>query len=295
MTVSSAEDMIPAWVDGALTPVPKLEVHQRGLRHKAVSVFVLDAGRVLIQRRALGKYHTPGLWANTCCTHPRWDEDPAHCAVRRLAEELGISGLFPAFADQVEYRADVGAGLIEHELVDIFTAEAGPDLRVVPNPDEVMETRLHDRAYGPDFRRLGRSRALGLRGKPGQQDRRHLIWHFLMEQMAKPCDFGIGRVRHMGDRIARHLGRHGGVAVGRDQKHRVLQRGQAGHKPIQPPLRHHAQRAADMGRVAHQRKVLRGCPRVSTPPCQQKAWPPRRVPSAETSPPPPRQRCQGRH
>lgn len=144
MTVSSAEEMIPAWVDGALTPVPKLEVHQRGLRHKAVSVFVLDAGRVLIQRRALGKYHTPGLWANTCCTHPRWDEDPAHCAVRRLAEELGISGLFPAFADQVEYRADVGAGLIEHELVDIFTAEAGPDLRVVPNPDEVMETRWVD-------------------------------------------------------------------------------------------------------------------------------------------------------
>lgn len=141
---SSAEEMIPAWVDGQLTPVGKLEVHQRGLRHKAVSVFVIDRGRVLIQRRALEKYHTPGLWANTCCTHPRWSEDPATCAVRRLREELGITGLLPAFADQVEYRADVGAGLIEHELVDIFVAEAGPAMTLAPNPDEVMATRWVD-------------------------------------------------------------------------------------------------------------------------------------------------------
>ena len=136
--------MIPAWVDGQLTPVGKLEVHQRGLRHKAVSVFVVDKGLVLIQRRALSKYHTPGLWANTCCTHPRWNEDAATCAVRRLREELGISGLFPAFADRVEYRADVGGGLTEHELVDIFVADAGTALVVAPNPDEVMETRWVD-------------------------------------------------------------------------------------------------------------------------------------------------------
>ena len=141
---AETEELIPAWVDGALAPVGKLAVHQRGLRHKAVSVFVIDAGRVLIQRRALSKYHTPGLWANTCCTHPRWNEDAASCAVRRLREELGITGLFPAFADRVEYRADVGAGLTEHELVDIFVAEAGPDLLVAPNPDEVMETRWVD-------------------------------------------------------------------------------------------------------------------------------------------------------
>jgi len=143
-TLASAEEMIPAWVNGVLTPVGKLEVHQRGLRHKAVSVFVMDGARVLIQRRALAKYHTPGLWANTCCTHPRWDEDAATCAVRRLREELGINGLVPAFADRVEYRADVGQGLTEHELVDIFVAEAGPELRIDPNPDEVMDTRWVD-------------------------------------------------------------------------------------------------------------------------------------------------------
>ena len=145
-TLTSAEEMIPAWVDGRLTPVGKLEVHQRGLRHKAVSVFVMDGNRVLIQRRALSKYHTPGLWANTCCTHPRWDELAEPCAQRRLREELGITGLQTVFADQVEYRADVGRGLTEHELVDIFVAEAGPDLRIAPNPDEVMATRWVDLA-----------------------------------------------------------------------------------------------------------------------------------------------------
>lgn len=145
MTVTvDVEEMIPAWVDGRLTPVGKLEAHQKGLRHKAVSVFVVEGARVLIQRRALSKYHTPGLWANTCCTHPRWDEDPATCAVRRLREELGITGLFPAFADRVEYRADVGSGLIEHELVDIFVAEAAKGLSVTPNPDEVAEVRWVD-------------------------------------------------------------------------------------------------------------------------------------------------------
>ena len=132
---------IPAWVDGTLTAVEKLEVHRRGLRHKAVSVFVIRKGELLLQRRALTKYHTPGLWANTCCTHPDWDESPSDCAVRRLEEELGITDLVPEFRDQIEYRADVGNGLIEHELVDVFVAESVEHLRLEPNPDEVMETR----------------------------------------------------------------------------------------------------------------------------------------------------------
>lgn len=143
-TQPQLEEMIPAWVNGNLTPVAKLEVHQRGLRHKAVSVFVTDGPKVLIQRRALTKYHTPGLWANTCCTHPRWDEAAADCAQRRLAEELGISGLRPVYADRVEYRADVGGGLVEHEVVDIFVAPSGPELSLTPNPEEVAETAWVD-------------------------------------------------------------------------------------------------------------------------------------------------------
>ena len=141
MSDTIVREMIPAWVDGRLVPVEKLDVHKRGLRHKAVSVFVMSGPKVLIQKRAAGKYHTPGLWANTCCTHPRWTETPVDCAVRRLREELGITGLYPAHRDRVEYRAEVGNGLIEHEVVDIFLAEATPDMPLNPNPDEVAETR----------------------------------------------------------------------------------------------------------------------------------------------------------
>lgn len=137
--------MIPAWVNGELTPVDKLEVHVKGLKHKAVSVFVMDGKRVLIQRRALGKYHTPGLWANTCCTHPHWNEDAGTCAVRRLEDELGIKGVYPVYRDQLEYRADVGGGLIEHEVVDLFVAPASAaTLKLDLNPEEVMDTRWVD-------------------------------------------------------------------------------------------------------------------------------------------------------
>lgn len=133
--------MIPAWIDGTLVPVEKLKAHQLGLRHKAVSVFVLNGQEILLQQRAKGKYHTPGLWANTCCTHPEWDEDAADCAIRRLDEELGITGHDVVFRHQLEYRADVGNDLIEHELVDVFVTQATPALHIAQNPEEVMATR----------------------------------------------------------------------------------------------------------------------------------------------------------
>lgn len=139
--MTAPADLIPVWIEGRLAPFDKLAAHLEGRRHKAVSVFVMDGNRVLIQRRALGKYHTPGLWANTCCTHPHWDEAPLDCAVRRLREELGIEGLTPVFADRVEYRADVGGDMTEHEVVDIFTARAPDGLCVTANPAEVMDVR----------------------------------------------------------------------------------------------------------------------------------------------------------
>lgn len=132
--------LIPAWENGVLQPIDKMDVHRRGLKHKAISVFVTEGDRVLIQRRALNKYHTPGLWANTCCTHPHWGESDLDCAERRLREELGITGLALCHAGEIEYRADVGAGLIEHELVQVYTARVMPDLSITPNPDEVADT-----------------------------------------------------------------------------------------------------------------------------------------------------------
>ncbi len=138
------EIMIPAWVNGTLQPVEKLLAHQKGYKHKAVSVFVMSGGKILIQQRAAHKYHTPQLWANTCCTHPEWEEDPHHCAIRRLDEELGIQGLYPKYRGTVEYRADVGNNLIEHEVVEVFVAETSLTLPMSPNPDEVMGTRWVD-------------------------------------------------------------------------------------------------------------------------------------------------------
>ncbi|MCB1335284.1 MAG: isopentenyl-diphosphate Delta-isomerase [Roseivivax sp.] len=133
-------DMIPAWVDGTLTPVEKLDAHRRGLRHKAVSVFVFCGDAVLLQRRAMAKYHTPGLWANTCCTHPHWEEPAGDCAVRRLKQELGLHGMAPEWLQQVEYRADVGGGMVEHEVVDLFVARLESRPRLSPDPAEVMDT-----------------------------------------------------------------------------------------------------------------------------------------------------------
>lgn len=135
---------IPAWVNGTLTPVDKLTAHRLGLRHKAVSVFVQRGSDILLQRRALGKYHTPGLWTNSCCTHPHWGETSGACALRRLREELGITGLYPEFRHRLEYRADVGNGLIEHEEVDVYLALAHRDLPLAPDPEEVMEARWID-------------------------------------------------------------------------------------------------------------------------------------------------------
>ena len=139
--LNSQTAMIPTWVDGILTPMEKLKAHQMGLKHKAVSVFVLHGDAILLQRRALNKYHTPGLWANTCCTHPDWQEPSLTCAIRRLDQELGITGLTPEFRHHLEYRADVGNGLIEHEAVDVFLVHVGQDLPLSPNPDEVMDTK----------------------------------------------------------------------------------------------------------------------------------------------------------
>lgn len=139
MRQSTDRDLIPAWVDGSLQPADKISVHRLGQRHKAVSVFLTAGPMTLIQRRALGKYHTPGLWANACCTHPLWGETPVACATRRLTEELGLPTLTPELVTRVEYRADMGNGMVEHEVVDVFRAEIGPATALQPDATEVMD------------------------------------------------------------------------------------------------------------------------------------------------------------
>jgi isopentenyl-diphosphate delta-isomerase len=139
---ADAQVLIPAIAeDGSLFPVEKMEAHRGGLLHLAVSIFVFSAGEMLIQRRAAGKYHSGGQWANACCSHPNWSESPRDAAWRRLHEELGFR-LPLAPANPVTYRASVGHGLTEHERVQVFYGLADKArLSIRPNPSEVSETR----------------------------------------------------------------------------------------------------------------------------------------------------------
>jgi len=115
----------------------KLEAHKKGLLHRAVSVCLFDKqGRWLIQQRATSKYHSPGLYANSCCSHPRKGESPKDAAERRVYEELGIHVKL-RYATSFIYRADVGSGLIEHEYDHLFIGKY--DGAVDPNPNEVSQ------------------------------------------------------------------------------------------------------------------------------------------------------------
>ena len=133
---------IPAiGADGQRFPVEKMEAHRRGLLHDAISVFIFDGDQLLLQRRATGKYHCAGQWANACCTHPDWGEDAAASARRRLKEELGVD-IALAEVGVTTYRADVGDGLIEHERVRVFRGDAEADtLEFDLHPKEVEAVR----------------------------------------------------------------------------------------------------------------------------------------------------------
>jgi isopentenyl-diphosphate delta-isomerase len=113
----------------------KLRAHAEGRLHRAFSVFVFDGqGRMLLQRRAAEKYHSGGLWSNTCCSHPRPGESLEKAVRRRLREEMGFDCPL-RFAFSFVYRADVGGGLIEHEYDHVYVGRYDGDPQ--PNPDEV--------------------------------------------------------------------------------------------------------------------------------------------------------------
>ena len=101
----------------------KLEAHQRGKLHRAFSILLFnEQGELLIQKRARNKYHSGGLWTNTCCSHPKPSEDIGAAAKRRLMEEMGIDAT-PKFAYKFLYHAKLDSNLIEHELDHVFTGK----------------------------------------------------------------------------------------------------------------------------------------------------------------------------
>lgn len=123
--------------DEELGLMEKQQAHLAGLLHRAISVFVFNSkNELMIQQRALHKYHSPGLWTNTCCSHPRQNESYQQAAERRLQEEMGFECDLEYSFDFI-YKADVGGGLIEHEIDHVFVGrfEGKPSL----NPEEVAD------------------------------------------------------------------------------------------------------------------------------------------------------------
>ncbi|MFN0218678.1 MAG: isopentenyl-diphosphate Delta-isomerase [Hyphomicrobium sp.] len=112
----------------------KLSAHRRGVLHRAFSVMIWDdSGLMLLQQRAISKYHSGGLWTNACCGHPRPGEAALDAAVRRLREEMGIDAALTPLGP-FTYRAELDSDLIEHELVHVFRGEHAGAL--CPNPAE---------------------------------------------------------------------------------------------------------------------------------------------------------------
>jgi isopentenyl-diphosphate delta-isomerase len=118
----------------------KRRVHRQALLHRAFSIFLVDSrGRLLLQKRQRGKYHSAGLWANSCCGHPRPGERTISAAQRRLGEELGIASPL-RFGFFARYRAALDAGMHENELVYVYFGPfEGP---AQPNPAEISDVDL---------------------------------------------------------------------------------------------------------------------------------------------------------
>jgi isopentenyl-diphosphate Delta-isomerase len=123
--------------DIATGVMEKMEAHKKGLLHRAFSVFIFNSkGEMLLQQRALNKYHSSGLWTNSCCSHPQPEEETLVAAQRRLQEELGFTANLEKIFDFI-YRADFGNGLIEYEFDHVFAGEYEGAIDF--NRDEVMD------------------------------------------------------------------------------------------------------------------------------------------------------------
>jgi isopentenyl-diphosphate delta-isomerase len=117
--------------------IEKMEAHRKALLHRAFSIFIFNTkGEMLLQQRAMGKYHSPGMWTNTCCSHPRPGEDVEEAARRRLKEEMGIETSLKKIFDFI-YRTEFENGLTEYEFDHVYTGISGTQLK--PDKQEVHD------------------------------------------------------------------------------------------------------------------------------------------------------------
>ena len=129
--------------DRQIGTATKYETHAKGLLHRAFSVVLTREGEcgpeLLLSRRALCKYHSGGLWANSCCSHPRVGEDLLEAAYRRVREELGCEAIGLRELGSFIYRAEFDNGLCEHEFDHVLVGECTGEL--APDPTETSEVR----------------------------------------------------------------------------------------------------------------------------------------------------------
>lgn len=131
------------WVDlfdNEIGSGEKLETHVKNQLHRAFSVFIIYDGKMLIQKRALEKYHSGGLWANACCSHPRWGESLGDAVQKRMEEELGIpqGSCQPEELFSFHYFSQYD-GLSEYEMDHVFLTDYHGEINA--DPDEIMELR----------------------------------------------------------------------------------------------------------------------------------------------------------
>lgn len=128
--------------DEPIGVMEKMAAHEQARLHRAFSVFIFNTkGEMLLQKRSLGKYHSPGLWTNACCSHPNPGELTADAAIRRLQEELGFTtSLQKAF--HFTYKAPFDNGLTEFEFDHVFTGTYEGSIHV--NPEEVSDYKFVD-------------------------------------------------------------------------------------------------------------------------------------------------------
>lgn len=109
-----------------------MEAHEKGLLHRAFSAFVFnEKNELILQQRALSKYHSPGLWTNTCCSHPRQGETAIEAGTRRLIEEMGFSCDLDEVLTFIYKSDEVGQGLIEHELDHVLIGKYSGEIHPV--------------------------------------------------------------------------------------------------------------------------------------------------------------------
>ncbi|MBX2969527.1 MAG: isopentenyl-diphosphate Delta-isomerase [Cyclobacteriaceae bacterium] len=125
--------------DRPIGTMEKMEAHRKGVLHRAFSVLLFNSkGELLIQKRSAGKYHSAGLWTNTCCSHPRPEESLSQAAQRRLREEMGIEAISEPLYSFI-YKVNLDGGLIEHELDHVLIGQFDQQPNI--NNQEVSDWR----------------------------------------------------------------------------------------------------------------------------------------------------------